>query len=113
MLRIKTKINLFFSGIGTVAFDARIGLYKEPPSEEALQFIDAVQNFFTLSQKLSYSILSNMIRPYMDTPALKKFFKYADTMIDIGQVFVDRKMRELKQMAEKGNDPSVDTGGKV
>ena len=54
-----------------------------------------------------------MIRPYMDTPALKKFFKYADAIIDIGQVFVDRKMRELKQMAEKGNDPSVDTGGKV
>ena len=90
-----------------------MGLYQDPPVLEALQFIDAVQNFFTLTQKLSFSIPSNMIRPYMDTPALKKFFKYADAIIDIGQVFVDRKMRELKQMAEKGNDPSVDTGGKV
>ena len=66
---------LFLSvGIGTMAFDTRLGLYSDPPSPEGLKFIAAVHDFFDLSQKLLLSIPSNLMRPYMDTPALKKFF---------------------------------------
>ena len=98
-------------GIGTVAFDTRLGLYEDPLPQEALKFINAVQNFFLLTQKLTFSIPSNMVRRYIDTPALKKFLKVADDILDIGQGFVDKKMRELKKMAEKDIEPSSDTRG--
>lgn len=104
---------MFFalSGIGTVAFDTRLGLYEDPPKQEALKFIEMVQAYFELTMKLALSIPSNMVRPYMDTPAMKKFLKAGDDILDIGQGFVDNKMRELKEIAEKGIDPSGPTQG--
>jgi len=95
--------------IGTVAFDTRLGLYEDPPKQEALKFIEMVQAYFELTMKLALSIPSNMVRPYMDTPAMKKFLKAGDDILDIGQGFVDNKMRELKEIAEKGIDPSGPT----
>ena len=53
------------------------------------------------------------MRPYIDTPTLKKFFKVSDDVLDIGQGFLDKKMRELKEMAEKEIEPSGDTQGIV
>ena len=90
-----------------------MGLYKNPPPQEALKFINAVQNFMMFTHKLMFSIPSNMVRRYVDTPALKKFFKAADDVVDIGQGFIDKKMRELKEMAEKDKEPSGDTQGNV
>lgn len=101
----------FLSGVGTVAFDSRLGLYEDPPSREALRFIEEVQNFFTLSHKLLFSVTSRFVRQYVDTPTLKKFWKTADAVFEIGQGFVDRKMKELKEMADKGIDPSNNTQG--
>ena len=98
-------------GIGTVAFDTRLGLYEDPPPQEALKFIEEVDNFFILSQKLMFNIPSRMARKYIDTPTFKKFLKSADAFLDIGQGFVNKKMMELKEMAEKGIDPSGDTQG--
>ncbi|XP_015780624.1 PREDICTED: cytochrome P450 10-like [Acropora digitifera] len=95
--------------IGTMAFDTRLGLYSDPPSPEAQKFIVAVQDFFELSQKLLLSIPSNLLRPYMDTPTLKKFFKVADEILDIGKAFVDRKVKELKETTSKG----IESSGKV
>ena len=98
---------LFLSlGIGTMAFDTRLGLYSDPPSPEAQKYIVAVQDFFELSQKLLLSIPSNLLRPYMDTPTLKKFFKVADEILDIGKVFVDKKVKELKETTSKGIESS-------
>ena len=54
-----------------------------------------------------------MVRPYIDTPALRKFFKVADSILEIGEGFVDKRMRELKAVAEKGIKPSGDTQGIV
>ena len=54
-----------------------------------------------------------MVRRYIDTPTLKKFLKVADDVLDIGQGFIDKKMRELKEMAEKDKEPSGDTQGNV
>ena len=45
---------------------------------------------------------SAMTRQYIDTPALKKFFKAADDIVDIGEYFISNKMKELKEMTEKG-----------
>ena len=96
-----------------MAFDVRLGLYDDPPKKEALKFIDAVQNFLLLTHKLVFSIPSSIIRPHVDTPAFKKFLKYADTILDIGQGFVDKKTKELKEMAEKGFKSSDETQGTV
>ena len=52
-----------------------------------------------------------MVRPYIDTPTLKKFFKASDDIIEIGQSFVDKKMKEIKEMAEKDIEPSGGTQG--
>jgi len=93
--------------IGTLAFDARLGLYEDPPKQEALKFIEEVQNFFRLSHKLMFSIPSTIARKYVDTPTFKKFLECGDTVLDLGQSFVDRKMKELKEMTEKGIDPSA------
>ena len=99
------------SDIGTVAFDARLGLYEDPPPQEALKFIDAARDFFAYSNTLAFSIPSNVMRRYIDTPTLKKFFKVSDDIIEIGQGFVDKKMKEIKEMAEKDIEPSGGTQG--
>ena len=98
-------------GIGTVAFDTRLGLYDDPIPPEVLQFINEVQNFFALSHKLIFSATHRIAGPYIDTPLFKKFLKCADTILDIGQGFVEKKMTELKEMAEKGTDSSDNSQG--
>jgi len=94
-----------------VAFDTRLGLYDDLPPPEALLFIKEVQNFFALSHKLLFSAVSRFARQYFDTPLLKRFLKCGDTILDIGQGFVDKKMKELKEMTEKGIDPSNNSQG--
>ena len=98
-------------GIGTVAFDTRLGLYDDPIPPEALQFINEVQNFFALSHKVFFSAAHRIAGPYIDIPLFKKFLKCADTILDIGQGFVEKKMMELKEMAEKGTDSSDNSQG--
>ena len=106
-------IGIFFActGIGTVAFDTRLGLYDDPIPPEALKFINEVQNFFTLSHKLIFSAAHRIAGPYIDTPLFKKFLKCGDAILDIGQGFVEKKMMELKEMAEKGTDSSDNSQG--
>ena len=96
-----------FSGIGTVAFDARLGLYEDHPPEQALTFIKEIQNFFSLSHKLLFSAVSRFARQYIDTPTLKKFFKCGDTIREIGLGFIQKKMREIKEMTEKETDQAA------
>ena len=105
-------VPMFFSGVGTLAFDTRLGLYEDPPKEEAMRFIQEVHNFFELSHKLFFSMSRRIAKSFnIDTPLLKKFFKTGDALIEIGESFVDKKMRELKEMADKGIDPSDNTQG--
>jgi len=106
--------NYHFSGIGTLAFDARLGLYEDPPKQEALKFIEEVQNFLTLSHKLVFSITSRIAQQHgLDTPTFKKFVKCSDSMVHIGQGFVNKKMKELEEMAEKGIYPSANAQGRT
>ena len=88
-----------------MAFDSRFGLYEDTPPQEALDFTKAVNDFFELSQQLLYSILNRVaLTLYIDTPKYRKFSKNYDTILDIGQRFVENKMREVKEMTEKGID---------
>lgn len=98
--------------MGTLAFDARLGLYEDPPKEEAMRFIQGVHDYFSISHELFFSLSRRIAKRFdIDTPKLKKFFKTADVLIEIGESFVDKKMRELKEMADKGIDPSGNTQG--
>lgn len=91
--------------MGTLAFDSRLGLYEDPPKEEAMWFITEVHNFFSISHKLFFSVSRRLGKNFsIDIPLLKKFFKTADTLIEIGEGFVDKKMNELKEMSDKGID---------
>ena len=85
-----------------MAFDSRFGLYEDTPPQEALDFTKAVNDFFELSQQLLYSILNRVALKYIDTPKYKKFSKNYDTILEIGQRFVEKKMMEVKDMTEKG-----------
>ena len=110
-LQVNVYLIFFYPGVSTVAFDTRLGLYDDSPPPEALLFIKEVQNFFALSHKLLFSAVSRFARQYFDTPLLKRFLKCGDTILDIGQGFVDKKMKELKEMTEKGIDPSDNSQG--
>ena len=61
-------------------------------------------NFFELSQQLVFNPFSRIARQYVDTPAFKKLVNNLDALFEIGQSFVDTKMRELKEVAEKEID---------
>ncbi|XP_068713683.1 cytochrome P450 27C1-like [Montipora foliosa] len=92
--------------VGTVAFNTRLGLYQDSPPEKATKFIEAVDSFIVQSQKISMSSVSTFLRRYIDTPALKKFFKACDEIVEIGEYFIKNKMEELKEMTEEGIEPS-------
>ena len=102
---------MIFSGIGTFVFDTRLGLYDDPPKKEAIRFINTFRDFFAISQQLLMNPVSRMASLYIDTPTFKKFLKIADDLIDIGQGLVNKKIRELKEMAENGFDTSTNTQG--
>ena len=69
-----------------------------------MEFTEAVNNFLELAQQLIFNIFSRIAHQYIDTPVFKKFLKNADLILEIGHSFVEKKMRELKEMDEKGID---------
>ena len=90
-------------GVGTLVFDDRVGLYDDPPSEEATRFIDAVNDVFAYSHILLFGFVENLLLPYVDTPSFKKLGKAMDTMAEIGEMFIKKKIKELEEMADRGD----------
>ena len=105
---LRDKALILSLGIGTVAFNTRLGLYQDSLSEKAVKFIEAVDAFMVQSQ-IMMSGVSTSLRRYIDTPALNKFFKASDDIIEIGEYFISNKMAELKKMTEKGIEASDDS----
>ena len=95
---------VFILGMATFAFDTRLGLYEDPPPQEALEFTEAIINFFEISQQLIFDTFYQITSKYIDTPLFKKFLKNCDALLDIGGDIINKKMMELKEMAEKGTD---------
>lgn len=89
------------AGVGTLAFDTRLGLYEDPPPQVALEFTAAANNILELAQQLTFNIFSRIAYQYIDTPVFKKFLKNADLILEIGHSFVEKKMRELKDMDDQ------------
>ncbi|CAH3175360.1 unnamed protein product [Porites evermanni] len=55
-------------GMATFAFDTRLGLYEDPPPQEALEFTEAIINFFEISQQLLFDAFYQIASKYIDTP---------------------------------------------
>lgn len=96
---------MFFNilGVGTLVLDARIGLYNDPPSEEAVKLIQGVDDAVKYMQTLVFGIVEKKLLPYVDTPSFNKFTKALNSNDEILRMFVDKKIEEL-QKTVKRND---------
>ena len=56
--------------------------------------------------------MEKKLSPYMDTPSFKRVCKALDEMNEIVAVLVNRKIKELQEMANKQDD-SQETEGKL
>ena len=100
------KLAFLSPGIGTFAFDTRLGLYQDPPNKKGVHFINTVRKRFELSQQLTFNPVGKVASQYFETPTLKKFLKASDDLFDIGEDLVKQKLRELKDETEKGLNSS-------
>ena len=100
------KLAFLFPGVGTFAFDARLGLYEEPTNKQGLHFINTARKRFELSQQLTFNPVGKVASQYFETPTLKKLLKASDDLFDIGQDLVNQTRMELKKEAEKGLNSS-------
>ena len=49
----------------------------------------------------------------MNTPNFVKLERALDTSFEIGRGYIDRKMKDLEEMAHKGSDDSRESEGKI
>ncbi len=103
---------LIILGVGTLVFDTRIGLYDDPPSEVAIKFIHAVHDTFASLHILLFGFVEKSFLPYMDTPAFKKLSKSLDTQNEVAMMYINKKMKELEEMANS-DDKSQENQGEV
>ena len=94
-----------------MALDERVGLYDEPPKKETVKMLKATLDTFVYIRKLSEGLEGLMFR-FFKTPSYWKYCEAEDTAIRIGQEIVDKKVLELKKMAEEG-EPFAKDGGKT
>ena len=60
-----------------------------------------MKNFSKFFHKLIFDLPSTVAGKYIDTSTFKKFLKCGAAVFKISQGFVDKKMKELKEMADK------------
>ena len=96
-----------------MVFDTRVGLYNDPPSEEALRFIGSIHDTFQSLHAFVFGIVEKNLFQYMNTPNFVKLERALDTSFEIGRGYIDRKMKDLEEMAHKGSDDSQESEGKI
>ncbi|KAL6050550.1 Cholesterol side-chain cleavage enzyme, mitochondrial [Balamuthia mandrillaris] len=93
--------------IGTVIFDARVGSLVPNPEPQVKEFVKAVGSMFSATQELMYGF---PLYQWVSTPAWKRMVAHWDTIMKVGQVYVDRKMADIdKTIAEKGEEALQDS----
>ena len=96
-----------------MVFDTRVGLYNDPPSEEALRFIGSIHDTFQSLHAFVFGIVEKNLFQYMNTPNFVKLERALDTSFEIGRGYIDKKMKDLEEMAHKGSDDSQESEGKI
>ncbi|KAL3868739.1 hypothetical protein ACJMK2_041508 [Sinanodonta woodiana] len=81
--------------IGTFLFEERIGCFANPTPAKAHAFIDNLRGYFKKMQPLMYNVPVYKIFP---TKLWKEFENYANTVMEIGRYFVDKKVKELQSV---------------
>ena len=104
--KIQPHVSQFFLvsvlALGTMALDVRIGLYDDPPNKDTVKMIEATKESGRLVGRLSRGLEGLLFR-FGKTPTFWKFCEAQDTVFGIGQEIVDKKVMELKKMAEEGD----------
>lgn len=95
--------------VGTMAFDIRVGLYDDPPNKETVKMIKANSERVKLVGKLNRG-WERLLLGLVWTPSYSKFCNAQDTVFSVGQAIVDKKVEELKNMAEQGEGFEDSTG---
>jgi len=90
--------------VGTYVFDARIGLFDDPPSEQGTRFIQAVHDFFDNSHYLMMDVVERTLYSFAETPKFRKICQALDVTHEIGYKFVDDKIKELANMATRKDE---------
>ena len=78
-----------------MVLDTRIGLYNDPPNEEAMKLIQSVDDSFKCMQILVFGFVEKNLLPYMDTPSFKKFSKAFETAEEVVTMFINKKIEEM------------------
>ena len=95
-----------------MAFDVRVGLYDDPPSNETkkmLKMIRAILDGFALLGNLN-SGWEELLYKFMKTPSYRKFVETQDIQFSVSQEIIDRKVKALNKMVEEGEQFSENQG---
>lgn len=95
--------------VGTLVFNARIGLYTDPPNKEALRFIQAVHDLFESLHVFVFGIVEKNLFQYVNTPNFVILSKATDVLNEIGWYYIDKNMQDLEEMAQKGQGDSQES----
>ena len=98
--------------VGTMAFDLRVGLYEDPPNPDIIKVIQATSDGFKYLAYLEKGWESQLYR-FVTTPLYRKFFETQDTLFNIGQKIVDKKVADLEKFREEDGDDFAENQGKL
>ena len=84
-----------------MVLDARIGLYNDPPNEDAMKLIQSVDDSFKYLQILFFGFVEKNLLPYMDTPSYRKFSKAIETAEEVLAIFINKKIEEFEEIARR------------
>lgn len=87
-----------FEGISAILFETRLGCLQEDVPEDIMQFINAINNMFTLSELVV--LLPRWSRTFL--PLWKRFFQAWDDLSGVAQMLIDRRVAEIAVCVQSG-----------
>ncbi|XP_073503492.1 sterol 26-hydroxylase, mitochondrial isoform X2 [Phyllobates terribilis] len=89
-----------FEGVSYILFETRIGCMSEQIPPETQKFIDSIA--FMLKNSVYVTYLPPWTRKVL--PYWKRYIKGWDDILDYGKKLVDKKMSEIQQRLERGEE---------
>ncbi|XP_013393784.1 cytochrome P450 10-like [Lingula anatina] len=87
--------------IGTVLFERRIGCLSTSPPKDALDFLKNLQGAFKTMQPLLFNLPIYKVYP---TKLWRQFEHFSDKVLELGQQFVNMKIKDMKDHAGDETD---------
>lgn len=89
------------AAIGTVLFETRFGTFSKSPSVEAAKFIEAVDKLFKVLLKVFF--IPVWIDKFYRLKSIQEFYDCMDVLYNFGDVYIQKKMREIQEKLESGD----------